>query len=629
MKQLLTFLATLILVFSLAACATGTTSLSNETQYSATNAEAIVVESEGTGSTTVNTAQTTNSTAAVADILAENSPVHEDAEDYTRDSAEAISIRLNDDSINVEGAGVSVVGATATITAAGTYSLSGALADGQIIVDTQDEEVVRLILNGVDLHSTTSAPIYIANAEETVIILADNTQNTVTDGSGYVYADMAAEEPNAAIFSNSDLSISGNGSLIVNGNFNDGIASKDGLIIASGTVTVNAVDDGIRGKDYLAIEDGNITVNAQGDGLKADNEEDATKGYVSIQAGQISVTAGGDAIDAQTDVLIAGGTLTLTAGGGSGNQIDEAASAKGIKGVVNVSIDGGTFTIDSADDAIHTNGSIVINAGTFDIASGDDGMHADATLEINSGDIQINRSYEGIESAVITINNGEIRLVASDDGINVAGGVDGSGMNQGMRPGGGAGKDMTSYSGSYYLYIHGGYVAVEAAGDGVDVNGAIEMTDGVVLVNGPTENMNGALDYDGTFNIFSGFFVAAGSAGMAQAPGQNSSQNSVLINFSSTLPAGTLVHIQNSAGEEILTFAPTKQYQSIAFSSAGLVRGETYTVYVGGSSNGTASDSLFEGGVYTPGEQYTSFTVSSTVTLVGAAGFGGGRPRRP
>ncbi len=116
---------------------------------------------------------------------------------------------------------------------------------------------------------------------------------------------------------------------------------------------------------------------------------------------------------------------------------------------------------------------------------------------------------------------------------------------------------------------------------------------------------------------------------MAQAPGQNSSQNSVLINFSSTLPAGTLVHIQNSAGEEILTFAPTKQYQSISFSSAELASGETYTVYVGGSSNGTASDSLYDGGVYTPGEQYTSFTVSSVVTLVGAAGFGGGRPRRP
>ena len=137
------------------------------------------------------------------------------------------------------------------------------------------------------------------------------------------------------------------------------------------------------------------------------------------------------------------------------------------------------------------------------------------------------------------------------------------------------------------LYINGGYIWVDADGDGLDINGAIEMTDGVVLVNGPTENMNGALDYDGGFNISGGFLVAVGSAGMAQAPRQISSQNSLLINLSCTTAAGTLIHIQNSAGEDILTFAPTKHYQSIAFSSPELVNGETYTISYGGSSSGS------------------------------------------
>jgi hypothetical protein len=301
---------------------------------------------------------------------------------------------------------------------------------------------------------------------------------------------------------------------------------------------------------------------------------------------------------------------------------------------VSVNIDGGTFTIDAADDALHSNGNITVNGGSFSLASADDGMHADSTLVVNEGNIQITRSYEGIESAVITLNGGDIHIVSSDDGINVAGGADGSGMNPGMgqggRPwrGGEPGQDAFTYTGNYYLYINGGYVAIEASGDGIDANGVVEMTDGVVLVNGPTETMNGALDHM-AFTMTGGYLVAAGSSQMAMAPGQNSSQYSVLIYFESTQPAGTLVHIQNSAGEDILTFAPTKEYQSIAFSSADLVNGETYTIYIGGNSTGTVTDSLVQDGTYIPGTAYTSFTVSGVVTTVGSGGGGGGRFQRP
>jgi hypothetical protein len=286
--------------------------------------------------------------------------------------------------------------------------------------------------------------------------------------------------------------------------------------------------------------------------------------------------------------------------------------------LANVLIDAGTFTINTADDAIHSNANVTINGGTFTIATGDDGIHADATVTINNGEIAITESYEGIESAVITINDGAINVVAGDDGINVAGGADGSGMMAGPGRGGRPGQlqDMTTYTGSHYLYINGGYIVVNAAGDGLDANGAIEMTGGTVLVNGPTNAGNGALDYDGTFNISGGFFVAAGSAGMAQSPSASSTQNSLLVNFSGTLPGGTLVSIVNAAGESILTFAPSKEYQSIVFSSAELVNGD-YTLYYGGSSTGAATDGLYQGGAYTPGTEYTSFTVSSVVTGIG------------
>lgn len=565
--------------------------------------------------------------ASAAEALAENSAVHGEPEDAVWESAAVIPILLNGDSITADAAGVTAAGSRATITAAGTYSLSGSLADGQISVDTTDEGVVQLILNGVDLRNSTGAPLNVVNAETVVLVLAEDTENYVADGSAYVFDNPEDSEPNAAVFSQSDLTITGGGSLTIVGNYNDGLASKDGLLITGGTITVTAADDGVRGKDYVVIEGGALTVEAQGDGLKADNETEADRGYILIEAGVIQITSGGDAITAQTDVIITGGTFTLTSGGGSRNRVDADTSAKGLKAAVNVTIDGGTFTIDAADDALHSNGSLTINAGVFSLASGDDGAHADAALEVNGGDLQITESYEGLESAAITLNAGVLRIVASDDGVNVAGGNDGSGTNLAQGPGGqpgrGPGQDAFTSSGNYHLIITGGYLAVEAAGDGIDVNGAIDMSGGVVIVHGPTAQMNGALDYDATFTMTGGFLVAVGSAGMAQAPGTTSLQPAVLINLAAAQPAGALVHIEGSDGETLLTFSPSKAYQSIAFSSPELASGATYSVYTGGSSTGAAADGLYQDGTYTPGSQYASFTVASVVTQLGS---GRGRP---
>jgi hypothetical protein len=480
---------------------------------------------------------------------------------------------------------------------------------------------VRLVLNGVNISSSTSAPVYVQDAKKVIIQLADNTLNTLNDAKNYVYA-AGTDEPNAALFSKADLTIYGGGSLSVTGNFNDGITSKDGLIIASGTINVSAVDDGIRGKDYLVVKDGAITVNTQGDGMKSDNDSDVTKGWISIAKGTFAINAGGDAINAQTDILITGGDYQLKTGGGSGSRPSDSTSEKGIKGSVSVVINGGTFQLDTADDAVHSNGSITINGGNFIIATGDDGLHADAALTINGGDIQITQSYEGIESEVITLNNGTIHLVSSDDGVNGASGQSSSGGPGARRGPGGGGQDASTYTGKVFLYIHGGYLYVDAQGDGIDINGAVEMTDGVVLVNGPTQQNNGALDYDAYFKMSGGFFVAAGSSGMAMAPGQNSSQSSVLVYLTNKQAAGTLFHIQNSAGEDILTFAPARDYQSVAFSSSGLVNGQSYTVSTGGSSTGTPKDGLYQGGNYSGGTQSADFSISSTVTTVGS---GGGR----
>lgn len=551
---------------------------------------------------------------------------HVNAEDYVWDSADVTRITLDGAAITVDGTGATAAGSTLTITAAGNYHISGALVDGQIVVDTDDEAIVRLILDGVNISSSTSAPIYIANAEEVLIVLADASQNVLADASSYVFPTPEDDEPNAALFSAADLTIYGSGALTVTGNYNDGIASKDGLVIASGTITVTAVDDGIRGKDYLVVESGTLNITAGGDGLKSDNDEDAGTGYIAVAAGVVNVTAGGDALTAENSVVISAGDFTLTSGGGSAAVIDADLSAKGIKAGVSARIDGGTFAINAADDALHSNADIIINAGTFTLATGDDGIHADATLTINDGSIAITRSYEGLESAVITLNGGNIAVVASDDGVNVAGGTDGSGMGGFGR----GGRDQFAVTATdYYLYINGGYLVVDAAGDGLDANGAIEMTGGTVIVNGPTESMNGALDYDAWFTMTGGWLVTAGSAGMAQAPGATSTQAALLLNLNAMQAAGTLVHLQASDGTGILTFAPSKSYQSITFSSPELTRGASYEVYLGGAADGAAVDGVYTGGTYSGGTLYTSFTASDMITLIGGGGMGGrgfGRP---
>jgi len=546
------------------------------------------------------------------------------------------SIQLNGNTAIVDGSGVMVDGSRVTISAAGTYQISGTLNDGQIIVDTTDAENVTLILAGVDITSLSSAPIYVANAEKVIITLAEGSENIVTDGYSYLALDESGE-PNAAIFSKDDLTINGEGTLTVNANYNNGIASKDDLKITGGTIIVNAVNDGLKGKDSVAIRDGVITVNAGADGIQSTNEEDAEKGYIAIEGGTLNVTAALDGVQAATTLSITGGEITIISGGGSvntstdgggiwddrgmeGNPNKTDESAKGLKAGVDIIITAGTLNIDSADDSIHANNKVTIDDGVIQMKSGDDGIHADATLTINGGQINLTQSYEGLESAIITVNGGIIYLKASDDGINAGGGADSSSVNG--RPG----QNELAASDSYYVYINGGYIFIDADGDGLDTNGSFAMTDGVLLVNGPADNRNGPLDYMGTFNVSGGFLVAVGSSGMAQAPSEDSTQYAVLQIFDSTQAAGTLVHIETTTGEDVLTFLPTKEYQSVLISSPELQSGESYLVYTGGSSSGTAVDGLITDGTYTSGTQVADFTIMGIITGETNNGLPGGRP---
>lgn len=542
-------------------------------------------------------------------------------------------------SITVNGTGVTVDENIVTITQGGTYSLSGTLDDGQVIVNAGDLDQVEILLNGVHLTSSTSAPIYVMNADKTTLTLVEGTESVITDAESYVYEDATVDEPNAAIFSKDDLKINGTGSLIVNANYNNGIASKDDLDIKNGDITINAVNNGLKGKDSIEIDNGTFVINSGGDAIKSDNTTDTTKGWITINNGTFNLTATGDGIQAETDLLINGGTFTIETGGGSENSSskssswgvwgipghaqtsssssEETTSAKALKAGVNLTVEDGSFNIDSSDDSIHTNDSIVINGGSFTIASGDDGIHADTTLDINGGTIDIIKSYEGLESTTITINDGTIHLIASDDGINAAGGNDGSAMNG--RPGQ---NNFSSTSGM--IYFNGGYVYVNASGDGLDANGSIEMSGGTVIFDGPTDGGNGALDYDATFNISGGLLIASGSNAMLQTPSSSSSQNTIVV--SSNTSSHTLVNIQDSMGTDLITYAPSKSSQVIMISSPEFKTGETYTISTGGTSTGTEIDGLYKGGSYSGGSNVATLTISSSITSNGNLNNGMGGP---
>lgn len=317
---------------------------------------------------------------------------------------QAVPITLNGTTATSTGAGVTIAGGVVTITEPGTYRVSGTLTDGQLVVDSAGDGTVQVILDGASITSTTSAAINVANATEVVVELAAGTSNRLVDASQYVYPDAETDEPDAALFSASDLVIAGTGSLAVDGNAYDGIASKDTLVIRSGTITVDAVDDGIRGKDYIEVLGGNITVTAGSDGLKSTNSDDPALGYISIAGATVNLAVGDDAVGAQSSVTVSSGTVRVTEGfeglealkvaitGGdiaiktrddSINAVEEGLNEFATSTVAAVDISGGTVVVDSEIDGIDSNGAVTISGGTVVVSGPASGSPGEGAFDAN------------------------------------------------------------------------------------------------------------------------------------------------------------------------------------------------------------------------------------------------------
>ena len=360
--------------------------------------------------------------------------------DYDYDEAEVVAITLNGDNISCKSSDVNIDGSTITIQKAGTYLLSGTLTDGNIIVDSDDKENVRLIFNGVEISNSTTTPLYIKNAEKTIVTLVDGTENTLSDGENYILDDESNNEPNGTIFSKDDLVINGLGSLTINANYNHGIQSKNLLKIISGNIDIISNGDSIIGKDGVIVKEAVINIESQEDGIKATKVEE-NKGYIYLDNPEIIIKAKKDGIQAVTCLYVKDGKYNIETGETNENSQSNSDtstdySRKGMKAGVDITIENGEYTIDSEDDGIHSNNSITVNAGTVNIASKDDGVHADTELTINNGDIKVSESDEGLEAKYITINDGNIDITTSDDGINASSGSSTT-LDSGNAPGAG------------------------------------------------------------------------------------------------------------------------------------------------------------------------------------------------
>lgn len=257
----------------------------------------------------------------------------------------------------------------------------------------------------------------------------------------------------------------------------------------------------------------------------------------------------------------------------------DSASTKGIKADGRLYINGGTFTINSADDSVHSNSAVTINDGTYTLTTGDDGVHSGEAVEINGGTITISESYEGLEGLTVTINDGDIDITSSDDGINAAGGTEEMGFGR-------MGNDSTEDTSTdeMWMEINGGYIHVLAGGDGIDSNGDITVNGGEVYIDGPSDNGNSAIDYGDRSACYvnGGTVVAIGSSGMAEDISDDSDQQVMLVKLDSQKEAGEVI-LTDSDGNEIITYTALKVYDCVIISTKDLEAGQTYTLTTSGT----------------------------------------------
>lgn len=391
---------------------------------------------------------------------------------------------------------------------------------------------------------------------------------------------------------------------------------KGDIIINGGQITIGCYGSGLQARLNVIVNAGEIGIRSGKDAINADQN-------IRISSGAVRIDSYQDGMQAEKDLTIAGGTIDIKTEGeykhkngegeSSGRRSGSAStpSRKGLKSNGNLSVAGGTITIDASDDAFHCAELLKFSGGDITVSTGDDGLHSDKQIDFTDGSLYIKTSYEGIEANQVNVSGGSVIVVANDDGFNCNGG-------SGSFGGQGNSNRSTEHPN---LNISGGSVYVYSGGDGLDSNGSITISGGYTIVDGPTSSMNGALDggteNGGTITISGGTIFAGGASGMAEGFASNSSQCSFMCTLSSNYMRGTEISVYDYDGNQLFSHTPESGGSNIVFSCPELEVNGTYILKIGETES-----------EFTLNKVSSSFRISNNGSVTTGSGGSGGGPGR-
>lgn len=510
----------------------------------------------------VSGAQNTSETSDNSDT-AENkeysiAEYEEDDYDASWDINSSTVINLSDSSTSVKGSGAAFSDNVLTITAAGTYVISGKLSDGQIVVNCTDKANVHIVLNNADITSSDSAAILVLEAKKKVVVtLAENTTNTVTDNTRTT----DTSKYKSVIYSKDDIVFNGTGTLVVNANYYNGIKGNDDLKIISGTYVITSKQDGINCNDSTLIKDGNITINAGDDGIHSDYA-------LVIDGGNINIRQSYEGLESLY-IIINGGNIDVTSS-------DDGLNATNGSSQNNMMGGNGGFGGQRPDNSSNSN-------------SQNNGMQLPDNSSMQPGNNGMQMpDNSNMQSGGSNMQPGNDNNMQMPDNSN--GNVQFNNMQQETSSTSSSDNDSKYANYTPVITINGGTVSVNASGDGIDSNGNIVINGGTVIVNGPTSDGDSAMDFDGTFEINGGTVMAFGSSGMLETPSSAANGCVVITTFSGN-NSGQEYTLKDESGNVLLSYTPIKNYSAAIVYSTSIKQGSTYTVSSGSSTQSISVNS--------------------------------------
>ena len=319
------------------------------------------------------------------------------------DDSESAVITLEGDSAQCSSDAVTISGTQITITDEGTYILSGSLEDGEIIVDAEDTDKLQLVFDGAQITSSGPAALYIREADKVFITTAADTENTLS-ASGESEA-MDDSTIDGTVFSKSDLTLNGAGTLTISSSLGHGIVSKDDLKLTSGSYAVTAAGHGLSGNDCVCIAGGTFEITSEKDGIHSDTN-------VELYGGTYTISAGDDGIHSDAVLNICAGTINIS------------DSYEGLEGLT-VDISGGSINLNASDDGINAAGGN--DQSGFSGPGGESGQAdsfsttSQGEVLISGGELYISASGDGIDSnGTLTVTGGQTYIDGPDNGGNGA-----------------------------------------------------------------------------------------------------------------------------------------------------------------------------------------------------------------